>query len=67
MLTRLRAWLRSLFEPPTPDPHLDPIAQKVTRRQQVIAVRLSRITGQHPDELLDYRRADQILGGRDGR
>lgn len=36
----------------------------VVNRQYAAAARLARIIDSTPEELLDYRRADSILGGR---
>ena len=38
---------------------------QVVNRQYEIATRLARHMGTTPEELLDYRRADRILGGHD--
>ena len=62
MFHKLFGWLRDPSDEPEVD---DPVAQRVEHRQRVVAERLSKITGQNPDDLLDYRRADRILG--DGR
>lgn len=37
---------------------------QVVNRQYVVAQRLAQHYGTTPDELLDYRRADRILGER---
>jgi hypothetical protein len=42
-----------------------PNAEKVqvVNRQYAVAVKLARHTGTTPEQLLDYHRADSILGG----
>lgn len=65
MLSRLVSWLRSLGSPP-PRPveaRPDPLAMDIARRQRRVARRLAAYTDRTPEELLDYRRADGILGG----
>lgn len=65
MLSSLVAWLRRRIDPPKASPPaVDPLALEVSREQRNLAKRLSRLTGRTPEELLDYRRADRILGGR---
>ena len=65
MLSRLTGWLRSLGTPPSPPPvvTVDPLAMDVARRQRRVARRLAAYTDRTPEELLDDRRADGILGG----
>lgn len=68
MLSRLTTWLRGLGTPP-PAPsddvrHIDLMAMDVARRQRRVARRLAAFTDRTPEELLDYRRADGVLGGR---
>jgi hypothetical protein len=40
------------------------MAMDIARRQRRVARRLAAFTDRTPEELLDYRRADSILGGR---
>lgn len=67
MLTRILRWL---IGPPAPDNRarehrgVDLVALDVTRRQRRVARKLAAVTGKTPEELLDYHRADRILGGR---
>jgi hypothetical protein len=65
MLSRLVSWLRSIGSEPPPPPSatIDPLAMDVARRQRRVARRLAAYTDRTPEELLDYRRADGILGG----
>lgn len=45
-------------------PRSDEVKRDVTRRQVLVARRLSPIVGVPSHELLDYRRADRILSKR---
>lgn len=45
-------------------PRLNSERVAITNRQYAAALQLARRTGGTPDELIDYHRADRILGGR---
>lgn len=65
MIARLHRWLlRMLSGERRRAPRLNAERVHVVNRQYAAAERLARAVGTTPEELLDYRTADRILGGR---
>ena len=60
MLARFLGWIFGRDRRKAP--RVDPVALDVERRQREVARRLAPIVGKTPEELLDYHRADRILG-----
>lgn len=62
-MSRLRGWFRRILGGERRrTPRLNAERVQVVNRQYAAAVKLGRQVGRTPEELLDYRRTDRILG-----
>lgn len=64
-MTEFMAWLRRVWRGERRQrPRVNQERAEVINRQWAAAVKLARVTGRTPEELLDYRQADRILAGK---
>lgn len=63
MLRSVLNWLTGRSRRPEPV-RVDALALQITRRQRRLARRLAPYTDRTPEQLLDYKRADGIVGKR---